>query len=63
MVQTAAGLCVDTIGFGLIEISVVVALLQVPFVNVYVTVYVPGVLAARLTAPVNPLIETAAGAE
>src|SRR5450432_3572712 len=43
-------------------IDPVVVLLQVPLLKVYVIVYVPGVLAARLIAPVAAVIETPAGA-
>ena len=46
----------------MIVILVVVILLHVPLLNVYVIVYVPGVLAAKLISPVAALIITPAGA-
>ena len=44
------------VGSALIVTEVVVVLLQVPLVNVYVTVYVPGVDVARLIVPLAALI-------
>ena len=46
----------------MIVIEVVAVLLHAPTVNEYVIVYVPGVLVARLIAPVAALITTPAGA-
>ena len=40
----------------------VVVLLHVPFVKLYVIVYVPGVLVYKLIAPVAAVIDTPAGA-
>ena len=60
--HTAAGFVMITVGCALIVILVVVVLLHVPFVNVYVTVYVPGVLVFRSISPVAALITTPAGA-
>src|SRR3984957_3066194 len=50
-------------GGPLIVIDPVVVLLHVPFVNEYVIKYVPGILVAKLIAPVAAVIETPAGAE
>ena len=50
------------VGKAVIVMLVVVVLLQVPLVNVYVIVYVPGVLGVKLISPVAALITTPAGA-
>src|SRR5271154_3710451 len=50
------------VGSAFIVTEVEVVLLQVPFVNVYVIVYVPGVLVARSIVPVKAVIDTPAGA-
>jgi hypothetical protein len=51
------------VGNALIVMLAVVVLLQVPLLKLYVIVYVPGVLVAKLMAPVAAVIETPAGAE
>src|SRR5450631_3109267 len=50
------------VGNALIVMLAVVVLAQVPLVNEYVIVYVPGVLVARFITPVAAVIETPAGA-
>ncbi len=50
------------VGNAVIVIEVVAVLLHAPTVKEYVIVYVPGVLVARLIAPVAALITTPAGA-
>src|SRR5450755_838952 len=50
------------VGSAFIVMEAVVVLLQVPLPNEYVIVNVPGVLVAKLIAPVAALITTPAGA-
>ena len=49
------------VGRAVIVIEAVVVLLHVPLVKLYVTVYVPGVLATRSISPVAALMTSPAG--